>query len=176
VSYAQDSATAEHEPLCAESLQQSLCSATNSIIFVPTVPAAVTRAALQTAFGSLAGLNEVIPGPVRADLVRHFSLLSPHFPLVFGRAKAKCFVQGFTRRVWVHFQTPAAAAAASSILNGQVMLPLVGAVSCRLSNKSLAGEQRRAEVELSSASGVRLCVGMCAAPSTVVFHSSAFRL
>lgn len=78
--------------------------------------------------------------------------------------------------MWVHFETPAAAAAASSILNGQVMLPLVGAVSCRLSNKSLAGEQRRAEVELSSAEGVRLCVGMCAAPSTVVFHSTAFRL
>jgi hypothetical protein len=72
ISYSHDSSFAEDEPLCAESLQQSLCSTTHSIVFMPTVPASVTRAALQTAFGSLAGLNEVIPGPVRADLVRRF--------------------------------------------------------------------------------------------------------
>jgi hypothetical protein len=69
ISYAPNSSAADDEPLCAESSQQALSSACNSIIFVPSVPAVVTRAALQTAFGSLAGLNEVIPGPVRADLV-----------------------------------------------------------------------------------------------------------
>ena len=71
VSYSHDSSVAEDEPLCADSSLQSQSSTTNSIIFVPTVPACVTRVALQAAFGSLAGLNEVIPGPVRADLVRH---------------------------------------------------------------------------------------------------------
>lgn len=135
ISYSHDSSVADDEPLCAEATQQTLCSTSNSIIFVPTVPASVSRAGLQAAFGSLAGLNEVIPGPVRADL-------------------------GFTRRVWVHFLTPAAAAAAASILKGQIMLPLAGAVSCRLSNKCLAGEQRRADLELSSAAGIRLCVGI----------------
>lgn len=45
------------------------------------------------------------------------------------------------------------------------MLPLAGAVSCRLSNKSLAGEQRQADLDLSSAAGIRLCVGMCLPPS-----------
>lgn len=72
VSYSHDSSVAEDEPLCADSSLQSQSTTTNTIIFVPTVPACVTRVALQTAFGSLAGLNEVIPGPVRADLVRHF--------------------------------------------------------------------------------------------------------
>ena len=71
VSYAHDSCAAGDEPLCAESSQQYQCSVTNSIIFIPNVPASVSRAALQSAFGSLAGLNELIPGPVRADLVRH---------------------------------------------------------------------------------------------------------
>ena len=77
-------------------------------------------------------------------------------------------VQGFTRRVWVHFQTAAAAAAAWSVLKGQILLPVAGVVSCRLSNKSLAGEQRNADVDLSSASGVRLCVGMCLAPNILM--------
>jgi hypothetical protein len=167
VSYAHDSCATGDEPLCAESPQQTQCSVTNSIIFIPNVPAAVSRAALQSAFGSLAGLNEVIPGPVRADLVSAAALL--HFGANFRQCycvRADFVNQGFTRRVWVHFQTPAAAAAAASILKGSVVLPPVGAVSCRLSNKSLSGEQRSADLELSSAFGVRLCVGMCAAPET----------
>ena len=77
ISYSPGSSVADDEPLCAEAAQQTLCSASNSIIFVPTVPAAVSRAALQLAFGSLAGLNEVIPGPVRADLVRSMHHFQP---------------------------------------------------------------------------------------------------
>ena len=167
ISYAFDSSVAEDEPLCAESLAQSQCSATHSIIFVPTVPASVSRAALQSAFGSLAGLNEVIPGPVRADLVRALFRVPFH-------ESSNCLNQGFTRRVWVHFQTPAAAAAAFSFLKGQVLLPVAGAVSCRLSNKSLAGEQRNADVELSSACGIRLCAGMWAPPRCCMFTTALF--
>ncbi len=76
VSYSHDSSVIDHEPLCAEASQQALCSASNCIIFAPSVPASVSRAALQSAFACLAGVNEVIPGPVRADLVRGaFALL-----------------------------------------------------------------------------------------------------
>jgi hypothetical protein len=75
VSYDHGAFLDKDEPLCAESELQSRCSAPNSVVFVPSVPASVSRAGLQAAFGSLAGLNEVIPGPVRADLVHHVPFL-----------------------------------------------------------------------------------------------------